>query len=81
MDNAMNFVMWVKLFIDQQVMNLGGGGVKSTSIFVEIYQCYSILFSPENKYYSTLSRGLCTYLFSCENICLEICMGLMVKYV
>ena len=21
----------------------------------------------QNKYYSTLSRGLCTYLFSCEN--------------
>ena len=46
--------------------NVGRG--KSTISFAEIYNLNNILFLSQNEYYSALSGGLYTYLFSCENI-------------
>ena len=41
---------------------------KSTITFTEIYNFKQYSIFSKKKYYCALSQGLCTYLFSCENI-------------
>ena len=42
-------------------------GINLQFVFLKSIIPYNILFFPKNYYYA-LSRGICTYIFSCENI-------------